>query len=91
MNIDWRTDRALHLVQLEIHTLAKSRIVDWDDPQSIRTIATIYGLRQVTAFLDFYGYHTFLCLRNETDWATTPYDDDILTEIRADYCAEVRR
>lgn len=90
MNLDWKTDRARALVALEVHTLAKSRIVDWSDPQSIRTIATIYGLRQVTAFLDFYGYAALRSLHDTIDWYATPYDEDVLADIRNDYCARSR-
>lgn len=90
MNLDWRTDRARALVALEVHTLVKSRIVDWNDPQSIRTIATIYGLRQVTAFLDFYGYAALCNLYETSDWSETPYDEDVLADIRNDYCARSR-
>lgn len=86
MNIRWQTDRALDLVKLEMHTMIRSGIVDWSDVTQIRTLSTLYGLRQVTAFLDYYGAAAVCALYETTLWIDVPFDDNILAEINADYC-----
>lgn len=86
MNIRWQNDRALELVQLEVHTLMKTGIVDWSDLRQVRTLSALYNLRQVTAFLDFYGENALRLMRETTLWSDIPFDDNVLAEIHADYC-----